>query len=196
MKNCEHCEMLLSTGIDGQLDGKEQVECLDHVVRCDACRSFYLEARALDGLLAAVRTPAAAEPPSPDVWQRIAWKTRSERKQRRRSPVPAWVLQAAAVLVVAIGLSVTMWNGSIATAPDQAEVLLGQGDEMSEEYFVELTREVLGADPRFHTAMYEIMGQVVRDTTPVGEGSREDVIQKRDEGDEGEGAEVSARIPA
>ena len=196
MKNCENYETLLSTGADGQLDGTEQVECLDHVVRCATCRDFYVEARALDGLVAAIRTPAGADPPAPELWQRIARRTGGQRERSRRAPVPVWALQAAAVLVVAVGLSITIWNGGVATPPEQAEVLLGQGQTMSEQRFVELTREVLGADPRFHTAMLEVMGQVVRDTTPRGEGSREDVIQRTNEADDRESAEINARIPA
>ena len=195
MKNCEHYEMLLSTGSDGQLDGKEQVECLDHVVRCGACRKFYLETRSLDGLIAAVRTPAEAEAPRAEVWKRIAWQTRGQRGQARRRRLPAWTLQVAAVLVVAVGLSLVVWDGNIATAPQQAEVQLGQGDEMSEERFVELTREVLGADTRYHSAMFEIMGQVVRDTTPVGEGTPEELMQRLDERSE-DNVELGTRIPA
>ena len=195
MKNCEHYEMLLSTGADGQLDGAEQVECLDHVVRCDDCRKFYLEARSLDGLIAGVRTQAAAEPPAPEVWKRIEWQTRAQREQPRRR-LPGWALQVAAVLVVAIGLSFVVWDRNIATAPTLAEIQLGEGSDMSEERFVELTREVLGADPRYHSAMLEIMGQVVSDTTPVGEGSPEELMQRFDEKNDGDNVELGARIPA
>ena len=37
MNNCEHYETLVSTWLDGLLDRSEQVECLDHVVRCESC---------------------------------------------------------------------------------------------------------------------------------------------------------------
>jgi hypothetical protein len=168
MNNCEHYEMLLSTGADGQLDGAD----------------------------AGVRTQQAAEPPAPEVWKRIEWETRAQRGEPRRRRLPGWALQVAAVLVVAIGLSFVVWDGNIATAPTQAEIQLGQGSEMSEERFVELTREVLGADPRYHSAMLEIMGQVVRDTTPAGEGSPEELMQRYDESNDGENVELGARIPA
>jgi predicted anti-sigma-YlaC factor YlaD len=196
MNNCEHYETLLSTWTDDGLERPEQVECLDHIVRCESCRGFYLDARALEGLVAAVRTPADAESPSPEVWKRIQWVTTKERrKQPARRRIPLWAMQAAAVVVIAVGLSVVVWNGT-ATAPDQAEVLLGSSTKMTEGRFVELTKEVLEADARYHSAMYQIMGQVVRDTSVAGEASLEDVIQRSDEVDSGENAESVGRVPA
>jgi predicted anti-sigma-YlaC factor YlaD len=196
MSSCEHHETLVSAWLDGQLERNEQVECLDHLVRCGACRGFYLEARALDGLVAALRTPAGAAAPSPEIWKRIEWAARRKTTQRpARRRVPGWALQAAAVLVVAVGLSVLLWNNRVAPAPAQAEVLLGQGT-MSEERFVELTREVLQADRRYHSAMFQIMEQVVHDTAETGEASSEGTIQRTDEINGGESAEAALRVPA
>ncbi len=196
MKSCERYETLLSTWVDGQLDREGQVECLDHVVRCEACRGFYLDARALDGWVAAVRTPAEAAPPPAEVWKRIEWVTRADRRRRAGWRVPARALQAAAVFVVAVGLGVAVWSGRVVPAPEQAEVLLGQGTDMTATRFVELTREVLRADPRYHSAMYEVMEQVVRDTTANEEGSPEGLTQRSEERDVTESNETTARIPA
>ena len=196
MNNCEHHETLLSTWLDGQLGRSEQVECLDHFVGCESCRGFYVDARALDGLMASVRTPAEAEQPSREIWKRIEWATTRERKKPSRRGLPLWALQAAAVLVLAVGLSAIVWNGGIAPVPEQAEVMLGQGTDMTERRFVELTKEVLGADRRYHSAMYEIMEQVVRDTTAGREASVEDMTQTTEEGDDGESVETAVRIPA
>ena len=195
MSSCKHYEILVSAWLDGQLERNEQVECLDHLVRCGACRGFYVEARALDGLVAAVRTPAGAEAPSPEIWKRIEWAARKKTRQPARRRIPGWALRAAAVLVVAVGLSVMLWNGRVVRAPAQAEVLLGQGS-MSEERFVELTREVLQADRRYHSAMYQIMQQVVRDTAESGEASSEGAIQRTDEINGGEIAEAALPLPA
>ena len=82
------------------------------------------------------------------------------------------------------------------TAPEQAEVMLGQDTDMTEARFVELTKEVLGAERRYHSAMYEIMEQVVRDTTAGREASVEDMTQTTEEADDGESAESAVRIPA
>jgi hypothetical protein len=197
MKNCEHIETLVSTWLDDQLDRQGQVECLDHVVRCASCRDFYVQARSLDGLVAAVRTPEGAERPSPDVWKRIEWVARKERKQPARRRIPAWALQAAALVVVAVGLSVLVWNGvGVAPPPEQAEILLGSNAEMTEDRFVELTREVLQAEPRYHSAMFRVMEQVVRDTATASEASVEGVMPRPDEGDHGESVEIEGQAPA
>lgn len=197
MKPCEHFETLVSTWLDSQLDRQGQIECLDHLARCAACRDFYVEARALDGLVAAVRTPADAAAPSPDVWKRIEWVSRKERKRPARRRIPAWALQAAAVVVVAVGLSVLVWNGiGVAPAPAQAEILLGSKTDMTETRFIELTREVLQADRRYHAAMFLIMEQVVHDTAGSGETFVEEAIQRSDEGEVGENAESAGLAPA
>jgi predicted anti-sigma-YlaC factor YlaD len=197
MNTCEHFEILVSTWLDSQLDRRGQVECLDHLARCASCREFYVEARALDGLVAAVRTPADAEAPSPEVWKRIEWVSRKERKRPARRRIPAWALQAAAVVVVTVGLSVLVWNGiGVAPAPAQAEILLGSDTDMTETRFVELTREVLQADRRYHAAMFLIMEQVVRDTAGRGETFVEEAVQRTDEGEVSESAESAGLAPA
>ncbi len=179
MKNCEHFESQSSAWLDAQLDRPDQVECLDHLVRCASCREFYVDARALDGLLSAIRTPADATKPSPEVWKRIEWTTRSDRARSSRRRIPAWAMQAAAVLVLAIGLAFTVWNGGVLDAPmpDQAEITLGESSDMTDSRFVELTREVLRADRQYHSEMYRIMEQVVADTETTREASAEERIE-------------------
>jgi len=195
MSHCEHIETQLSTWLDEDLERDEQIECLDHVARCASCREFYLDARALDGLVAQVRTPAGADEPSPEVWRRIQWVA-GKPARASRSRIPVWVLQAAAVVVLAVGLSVVMWKGGTAKAPDQAEVLLGSNQNMTESRFVELTKEVLQADRRYHTAMYRIMEQVVRDTGEGGEGALDEALPVSNEFDHRETAESAGRTPA
>lgn len=197
MNSCEHFEALVSAWLDNQLDRRGQVECLDHLARCASCRDFYVEARALDGLVAAVRTPTDAEVPSPDVWKRIEWASRKGRERPARRRIPVRVLQAAAVVVIAVGLSVLVWNGvGVAPAPAQAEILLGSNTDMTDSRFVELTREVLQADRRYHAAMLLIMEQVVHDTASPGETFVDEAVQRSDEGEPGEIAESAGLAPA
>jgi predicted anti-sigma-YlaC factor YlaD len=197
MRDCEHYETLLSTWLDDQLDRAGQIECLDHVVRCPACRDFYLDARALDGLIAAMRPDGAAEAPPPEVWKRIERATRGERRRPARRRVPAWALQAAAVLVVALGVTLATWNDSFAPRPPADEVVLGQGGDMTEARFVELTKEVLGADPRYRAAMQRVLEQVARDTARAVEASSEEAAPWPEGRERVEPVEVDARrIPA
>lgn len=194
-RSCDPFEILLSTWIDGPLERDEQLECLDHLARCEDCRRFYRESRALDGCLAQLRTPADAAAPSSELWRRIEWESRRDLKRPWRTP--SWIMQAAAVVVVSLGLSVLVWNnGGSAVKPDLAEVRLGADSRMSEERFVELTREVLGADTRYHSAMYRIMGQVVSDTNPAKEASFESEVDRSEAIQGGESVETSGRIPA
>ncbi len=198
MKHCERQETLVSTWLDGQLDERsDQIECLDHLVRCAPCRRFYLDARALDGLVASVRTPADAAAPSPEVWKRVQWATSRARADRSRRRLPAWALQAAAVLVIAAGLSVAAWRGGTgAPAPAQAEVILGASAAMTDARFIELTKEVLGANRRYHTAMRQIMEQVARDTAVPGEAAPEDDGAPPGELGPRESVEIGPRLPA
>jgi len=190
MNSHEQYEILVSSWIDGQLERPQQVEMLDHLARCETCRMFYLEARGLEGVLAAVREPATAEPPSPEVWKRIefASRRRSTSTPSWHRRVPAWAMQAAAVLVVAVGLGVVFWGGrgDFAPRPADAEVVLGEATgQMTETRFVGLTKEVLRADRRYHAAMHEVMEQVLRDTT-VREASGEVTPARLERMDTGE----------
>ena len=198
MNNCEPCEILLSTWFDGELDRPGQVELLDHLVRCPVCRDFYLEGRGLEGLLGLVRESSSARVPPPEVWQRIESATTTPSNVvpfwRR---VPAWGLRAAAMLVLAVGLGVILRTEpfTLAPRPSDAEIGLGQSDaEMTEDRFIELTREVLGADRRYHVAFYEVMGQVMLDTT--GEEASPEGRIPRFENDEVADADSPSRNPA
>jgi len=177
MKNCDHCEILVSAWHDGELDRPGQVEMLDHLVRCAGCRDFYLAARGLAGLVAAVRSPAAAERPSPEIWRRIersavpgeaAPKPRGAGPRAWRFPVPAWAAAAAAAAVLLVIFGPPLVRNRIspaAPAPTGGEIRLGGNPAgMDDARFVELTKTVLGADRKYREAFYEVMKQVVRDT--------------------------------
>jgi len=197
MNSCESHELLISAWLDDELEAPDRLEMTDHLVRCPACREFYREARALDGAVAALAP--GSEPAPAHVWERIQRQTES-RSPRRFAP-PAWALRLAAVLAIAVGAGLWIASGSGSrgglvvgsSAPDEILVELG-GDagRMSEKRFVELTTEVLRADPRFHLAMYEVMQQVVEDTRR-GEGSPGETERAVENGAESEGRRRAAR---
>jgi len=193
MKSCEYHEEQLSAWLDGELDRDGQMDLLDHLVFCESCRRFHAEARALDGLVAAVRTNSDAEAPSAEIWQRI--QVAAERPASRRK-IPVWALSAAAMLVLAVGLGSVFWFGSAGEAelPAEAIVQLGEASgKMTDARFVELTQEVLRADPRYRTAMYRVMDQVMRDT-----GEQEASIDYDEQGEpaaEGYRADGLSRLP-
>jgi hypothetical protein len=167
MKDCEHYETLISAWQDGELDRPGQVEMLDHLVRCAGCRDFYLGARGLTGLVAAVGGAEVGERPSPEVWRRIQRAAGSRESSSKRGAKPWWRLPApvwagAAAALVALLVILAIPRGG---RPAAADIRLGGNPGgMDDLRFVEVTRMVLGADRRYRTAFYEIMKQVVRDT--------------------------------
>ncbi len=191
MNRCEHFELLVSAWLDGALARDEQVECVDHLVRCSACRRFYVDARALGGLVAALRRPATAAQPAASTWQRIE---RAGRPTRRKTPV--WMLQAAALATLALSLylAVGSTHQVIPGPVERNDVLLGVGGNMTDARFVELTKEVLRAEPRYRSAMHEVLDQVMRDATsrevPTGEFATPAVESPR------QAPESNRRLPA
>jgi hypothetical protein len=173
MSDCERYEILVSSWLDAQLERADQIEMLDHLVRCARCREFYLSGRALSGLLAAAGSEALAEQPSPHVWERIE-RSSEERASERRGGW-AWArarqfqmgaLTAAAAVLVVLGVLVTRPERPASVAPEPAGIRLGEdAGRMSDARFVELTAEVLRADRRYREAFYEVMRQVERDTS-------------------------------
>ena len=193
MNPCEHHEIQLSSWLDEGLERVEQLLCLDHLARCASCRRFYLEARALEALVTTVRSPAEGPAPPAGMWQRIEHAARRPVVPR----VPGWALQAAAVLVLAIGLSVMLWQRERgATPPGDAEIVIGGGAAMTDSRFVELTKEVLAADPRYRVAMQQVLDQVTRDTGLGREASADEAIEPVEGVSGRERVERGARVPA
>lgn len=186
MNTCEHHELSLSTLIDGELDPTEIVVTIDHLSACEACREFYRDAREVDRI---ALTAVATDEPSLDLldldddelWERIESRTTRETPiaQPRASYRPIWMSAAAAVLaVLAIGLAFMMGQR---TTIDTIEVVLGQDrGMMSDDRFVELTTELLGADRRYHEKMLEVMQLV---SEQGDEGSSEDRLNGIDPDD-------------
>jgi len=196
MRTCDHHEAQLSAWLDDELDRAEQLSLLDHLVQCAECRRFHVEARALDALVATVQTPSDADRPSPELWRRIDSEATRETGAAMRRGIPAWALRVAAAMVLAIGLGTLLWIGGPGSAETPAEAIVELGEEagrMTDVRFVELTQEVLRADPRYRSAMFQVMRQVMRDTE-----EREVFVEYDDEpGGAGDGAGESAvrRLP-
>ena len=180
MNECERYEIFVSSWLDGELDRGGQIEMVDHLTRCGACREFYLAARGLGGLVAMIRTPSDAPEPSAELWRRVQRDSTREQAGRAAGTMgvrrrggrwlPAWAGTAAAALVLTVWLgSLLSKDGSVpATRPVDAEIRLGEDrGRMNDARFVELTREVLRADRRYVVAFYEVMGQVVRETRMI-----------------------------
>lgn len=194
MNDCERYEVMVSTHLDFELDRGEQTEMLDHLVRCAACRDFYVGARHLAGLVAAIGS-TVAEQPSPEVWRRIersALVPQTDRDRGARRWMRTWApaAAAAALLLVIAGSMLTRQAVSPGAPASGAEVRLGGNPAgMNDARFVELTREVLGADRKYRAAFYEVMRQVAHDTR--GSESSDDAVAPRSESEEAPAPEAT-----
>ena len=201
MNTCERYETHLSAWLDDELERPEQFELLDHLMRCPACREFTIMARSLEGLAATVRPPRDAVRPSPGLWHDIQ-RAAADESISRPAPSAEWSAgwRVAAVLILAVGLGALL----MADRPPVdtgyrydpgVEIRLGENaGGMSDARFMELTTEVLRADPRYHAALYRVMEQVVRDTG-VREASAE-YFDSDEAADEPVVAEARSRNPA
>ncbi len=162
--NCESYETLISTWVDEGLEHGGQRELLDHLVRCPACRGFYADARALEGLVALAGSGATGEEPAPEIWQRI--RSRTEDRESSGESWPSWAWRAAAALLIGAALAFAPWptSSSLERSGEQVEVILEEDRGlMTEGRFVELAAELLRADRRYHFAMQEVMDKVIDD---------------------------------
>ncbi|MFP3940108.1 MAG: anti-sigma factor family protein [Thermoanaerobaculia bacterium] len=162
-ERCDLHQADLSALLDGELGAGEAVAAVDHLADCGACRDYWRSARDLQ----AATAPGAATEPTPpaDGWRRI--EAAVEKDHRRSSR--AWAWRVAAVLAVGIGLLVALRPGPRPGSPggfrldpipgDVIEVQAGT-QPMSERRFVEVTTELLRADPAYHLKMLEVMRQV------------------------------------
>ncbi len=189
MKDCEQFEGLLSEWLDDELDRAGQVEMLDHLVRCGGCRRFYAEARALAGVVAAVRTPSDAPVPSFAVWKRIKGAARPSR------PSWAWGAVAAAVLAVGFMLTLVGQPAPVGPQPGDVEIQLGSNSgSMTDQRFIALATEVLQSDRRYRSAMFQVMSQVMTETG-AQEASFEGLSPRKDREEAGEERSIR-RTPA
>lgn len=193
-QQCESYEILISTWIDEGLERDGQREIFDHFTRCEACRAFYRDTRALDGLVAAASPEAAvAEEPAPEVWERIERRMVPEEETVRG--LPAWALRAAAALVIGIALAFLPWPQSPpARAVNQLELVLEENrGSMTEMRFLELAAELLRSDRRYHFAMQEVMEKVIDDEWDL-EGGTSEGLTEESKNDEGEGESSPFRV--
>ncbi len=176
----------ISALMDGELERDETLRVIDRLLEDSDCREGYLEMRRLTTVVAAAEIPGSLPERA---WKTIRSKTGLDAPVRswawlRPIPVPAWMLGAAAVLV----LSLLVWT-NVPTEVDpgvrfQPGVTIEVGsneDAMTDQRFVELTTEILQADRRYHRKMLEVMNEIEGNTF-IAEGSNSDARRVVPEG--------------
>lgn len=174
MTGCERHEVALSALVDGELAADEAAGVLDHVVGCATCREFYRAARALDARLLDARSGAPDGPAPESVWRRIE-ATHAAGPASRAPSVPRWpfAVAAAAVLTASV-VALLGTRGPLTVGVRPIDVIVVEGDRgrMNDRRFLELTKELLKADRKYHSEMLRVLHQVSRG--PGGEGPPED----------------------
>lgn len=131
---CENREELLVASLYGELSGEEEERVQDHIASCAECREEWETLQSTAGLLrqwedtdSPVRYRMAAPP--------IETERRSSRSSRktgllrrlRRSTAPAYIVAAAALLLVVFNLNLSVDNGRL-TVGFGREATDGQSD--------------------------------------------------------------------
>lgn len=191
----ETLELKLSNLMDLELERDELLPTIDHLVDQSDLREFWREGRALDAMALAQVADRSTETGDTESLRRV-WSMldrqqddaqAASRSRAQRRAMWSWAA-AAAVILAALG---GWWVGNfppaaetsgtqLAAAPaegsdDYIEVVVGAGSlegGMTDERFVELTAELLRADPRYHRKMDEIL-DLVNSRQEASEGSRE-----------------------
>jgi len=158
----EQHEIEVSALLDDELRGEELRQAVDALVDDEALRRFWKQSRRLSQALATPSTAERAELPD-GLWDTI--ERRSGLGRARVIPMPrmttrAWA--AAASILLILGLSAFgIWQlPSPASATEKTVQLASKEGKMTEDRFLELTTELLQADPRYHRKMLEVLEAV------------------------------------
>ena len=156
MKSCSDYEMIISALLDEEASREEVLDLFDHLPACAACQRFFRDCRALQDVAAGSRASRSggrieALPTSP----------------RPRFPV---VLSLAAGIVLALGFALGRAGRPAGESRPGGEGTALTSAPMTEESFVAYARALLESEPRFQTAMREILAKLPAADT---EGSHE-----------------------
>jgi hypothetical protein len=176
----------ISALLDGELAPERLLDAIDTLVESAAGRAFYRQARALDGLIAAAEPSSAEEPPR-EVWARIAASTGFPAAAGRWSAHrPRWIgplvgTLAATVLVAIVGFGVRSAQQGAPPTPGPRVVedsgfdsitIGGNRGAMTDERFLALAEELLGADRHYRREMAEII-LAIESSLPTESGTGE-----------------------
>ena len=138
---CPDHQLAVSCLIDGELANAEVAPTLDHLLQCRACRGFYEQARALESRLSGLGDEVTAD-------------------GRRR--LPGWIWSGAvAAAIGALGFGLVGDRAAWPTPSGSSERVIDATArrDMSDARFVDLTVELLQADPRYHREMMDVLLQ-------------------------------------
>ena len=163
MNICEQYQINLSALMDGELASEELANTIRHLAACDACMKEFETFQALQKRVNhEVKTPSVPA----RVWKLVSRETGAvpPAVSRRFNPMVVRTLRLAAVIIICFGLGYTLSKPVFhlqKTDPRTPIVLASSPGSMSEERFLEMTRELLSADPAYHRKMYLILSLLI-----------------------------------
>ncbi len=159
----ERFEADLSAIVDGELDGEPLRRAVDALAVSPELRRFWAESRELQTSLRAGKEDRAGVTPREGLWDVIEAKAKPPARTFALGHVPTRAWAAAATILIAISLALSGFLKVDIPAfhsPERTVQLAGDPGSMTEDRFLELTTELLKADPRYQRKMLEVM-QVV-----------------------------------
>lgn len=184
MRDCEYYQMNLSAMLDGELHGTELSETVKHLSECSNCMREFERFQKLQVKVDEVYQP---EPLRQGLWMDIQAKSQSERGQKHKSKAKIlsfkspWVriISAAALFLIIFGLGYYFGKPSTAIIQNNTPIVLASSaGEMGEDRFMQITRELLTSDRKYHLQMYLILRALVSedlegdyDLPTIGESS-------------------------
>ena len=158
--DCEHYQMNISAMLDGELSGSELAETVEHLAQCETCRKEMERFRRMQEL---VDGEYVEEAVPRNVWKNIERISKAEKK-------PAVIgfkdnvykiIAAAAVLIIIFGAGYFFGRpGTVLMQDGQSLINLAsqpQTQQMNDDRFIDITRELLNSDPRYQVKMYMIL---------------------------------------
>lgn len=158
MNGCEEYRMKLSALLDGELPPEDLPDTVRHLAGCEACMKQF---QAFQALQQRVNQEVAAPAVPNRLWTAI--KRESSAAQAAihpYRPLAGRILRLAAVIVICFGLGYMLSKPvfRLQKADPQTPIVLASSPgSMTDERFLEVTRELLTADPAYHRKMYLIL---------------------------------------
>ena len=184
---CEQYQINLSAMLDGELKGVELADTVGHVAECGDCRRqlnvFRRMQELIDSEYSVQQAPA-------NLWRRIERTVKPARFRPKIVPFKRIVWRiAAAAAVIAIVFGAGYFIGSPGRILQQdGEPLIkltGFEQQMDEDRFLDMTRELLNSEPKYQLKMYMVLHTIYNNNI---EGGIEPMMLERENETPSEGS--------
>ena len=184
--DCEHYQINISALLDGELKGSELTETVKHLAECDGCKR---EMEIFERMQSKVDEEFTVQEVPRIAWKNIARIAEADSRKPAvidfKSSMVRYIAVAASILIV-FGLGYFFGQpGNIMSSGNEPLINLTSYESgesnMSEDKFLQLTRNLLNSDPKYQMKMYLVLHTIYGDNI---EGGMELVWMEENEGAE------------